>query len=134
MKKPGPSIINMAEAMLEEDYKKSHTDLKEWGEENEKQEKDKASQQGPEKKAPNTKPEETRQESNEDRKSEIRSVVIQLPPSPKRRKISNAFTVGEVVDCKLKLLSRFVKWDNLVCINDPYNLRVTRLISPLTLQ
>lgn len=120
--------------MLEEDYKKSHTDLKEWGEENEKQEKDKASQQGPEKKAPNTKPEETRQESNEDRKSEIRSVVIQLPPSPKRRKISNAFTVGEVVDCKLKLLSRFVKWDNLVCINDPYNLRVTRLISPLTLQ
>jgi hypothetical protein len=94
------SLLNMAEAMLEDEYKSSHTDLKEWGDENEKKEMEKECQQEQvEEKELNTNPdEETRQDTSDEKKSEIRSVVIQVPP--KRRKISNAFTAGEVVDGK----------------------------------
>jgi hypothetical protein len=103
MQKPGSSIVNMAEAMLDDDYKSSHTSLKEWGDENEK--KDQAErdrqQQIVEGTPQKTNPDETRQENtNDDKKSDVRSVVIQVPP--KRRKISNACGVNtsEVVDGK----------------------------------
>jgi hypothetical protein len=104
MQKPGPSIVNMAEAMLEQDYKSSHTSLKEWGDENEKKdqvERDRQ-QQIVEGTPQKTNQDETRQDNtNDGKKSDVRSVVIQVPP--KRRKISNACNANtsEVVDGKL---------------------------------
>jgi len=90
MKRPGPSILKMAEAMLEEDYRNSHTNLKEWGDDNEYME----LQQ---------KQSDTCTDPNaaDMKKSDSRSVVIQVPP--KRRKISCAYSAKEVVDGKLRL-------------------------------
>ena len=45
MAKPTQSFLNMAEAMLQEEYKTSHTNLKEWGDENEMEEAAKQYQQ-----------------------------------------------------------------------------------------
>ena len=74
---PGPSFLNMAEAMLEEEYKSSHFDLKQFGD---------TFSNGKEN-------HETRQESM----NAERRVVIQVPP--KRRKISHACnTPKDVVD------------------------------------
>jgi hypothetical protein len=89
--------------MLEDEYKSAHTNLKEWCGEDEKRGMEKECQREQvEEKAPNTNPdEETQQDTSDEKKSDIRSVVIQVPP--KRRKISNAFTAREVVDGKFCL-------------------------------
>lgn len=88
----------MAEAMLENEYMTSHSDLKEWGDEQEKDEQSRS----------NRKDGDSRDEENDFRgrrspkKSEMRSVQIRLP-SPKRQKLCTAFTAKEVVEGKLCL-------------------------------
>ena len=111
MKKPGPSILNiMAEAMLAEDYRSSHENLKEYAEgqqeklDSEKRD-DNNNKRKPaeEKEATNTivndaeETQHSRCPSEEEDNEEERNVVIQDPP--KRRKISNAcsFRTNDVV-------------------------------------
>ena len=89
----------MAEAMLDEEYKSSHTDLKDYGEESEKREQ--ALKSDVDEETPTT--EEREEESHKKdiptpKKSEQRSVVIQVPP--KRQKLCSAFTAKEVVQGK----------------------------------
>jgi len=96
----------MAEAMLQEEYKTSHTNLKEWGDENEMEEAAKQYQQREEseEKGPTTNPKEHRQDTSREKKSDMRSVVIKVPP--KRRRISNTYSINEVVNGTF-LYSRF---------------------------
>ena len=98
MAQPTQSLLNMAEAMLQDEYKLSHTDLKEWGDENEKKESEKEQKQEQAEQTLPPQDDETRQDTDDDKKVENRSVVIQVPP--KRRKISHAFNAREVVDGK----------------------------------
>lgn len=97
MAKLTQSLLNMAEAMLEDEYKASHTDLKEWGEE--KSKKREAEEEQDDIPALTSPDEETREDVSDDKKFESRSVVIQVPP--KRQKIANVCTAREVVDGKV---------------------------------
>lgn len=100
---PGPSILNMAEAMLQNnEYKTSHTSLNDFAEESDNKE---TTNDDVELATDNTAIEKRnneeeatpqREKRNGDKKSEGRSVVIQVPP--KRRKISTPFTPKEIVD------------------------------------
>jgi hypothetical protein len=103
---PGPSFMNMAEAMLQnDDYRLSHTSLTRLGGDERLNE---AAMEARNTASNNLVTQETRGaataprgssfSSSEKKSSEGRSVVIQVPP--KRRKISTPFTPKEVVDCK----------------------------------
>ena len=98
----------MAEAMLQEEYKTSHTNLEEWGDENEMEEAAKQYQQREEseEKGPTTNPKEHRQDTSREKKSDMRSVVIKVPP--KRRKISNTYSINEVVNGTFFCIRAFV--------------------------
>ena len=100
---PGPSILNMAEAMLQNnEYKTSHTSLNDFAEESDNKETtnddvDLATDNiAIEKRNNEEEGTPQREKRNGDKKSEGRSVVIQVPP--KRRKISTPFTPKEIVD------------------------------------
>ena len=101
---PGPSILNMAEAMLQNnEYKTSHTSLNDFADESDNKdtvmqgEADIATDNSTiEKRSNDEEKLPPREKSNGDKKSEGRSVVIQVPP--KRRKISTPFTPKEIVD------------------------------------
>jgi hypothetical protein len=88
----------MAEAMLEREYKTSNTDLKEWGDKEEKDEPSKSNR----KDGDSTKEEDDSRDDSSPKKSEMRSVQIQLP-SPKRQKLCTAFTAKEVVEGRICL-------------------------------
>ena len=100
---PGPSILNMAEAMLQNnEYKTSHTSLNDFADESDNKDMIKGDtdiamdNSTIEKRNDDEEKLSPREKSNGDKKSEGRSVVIQVPP--KRRKISTPFTPKEVVD------------------------------------
>lgn len=103
---PGPSILNMAEAMLENDeYKTSHTSLEELvDDEEDNNDNETKGDQGDENdnqtKPATRKDDKVNRRDNADggKRSEGRSVVIQEPP--KRRKVSPPFTPKEIVDGK----------------------------------
>ena len=111
---PGPSILNMAEAMLQNnEYKTSHTSLNEFADEPPNNdtmmqgETDIAADNSTiEKRSYNEEKLPPREKSNGDKKSEGRSVVIQVPP--KRRKISTPFTPKEIVDGTSFVLQRVI--------------------------
>lgn len=114
---PGPSILNMAEAMLADEYKSSHTSLKSFAVEDEDDSNNKgdenAESMGVEGEGKRTEPimptmtTATDSSSPREKRSEGRSVVIQVPP--KRRKLSSAasFTPKEIVDGKNFEMSPF---------------------------
>jgi len=98
---PGPSFMNMAEAMLQnDDYKFSHTSLNRFGEDEAVDAGNSASDDPltQENRGVATAPRGSSFSSSEKKSSEGRSVVIQVPP--KRRKISTPYTPKEVVDGK----------------------------------
>jgi hypothetical protein len=88
----------MAEAMLEGEYKISHSDLKEWGDEQEKDEQSRSNRKDED----STKEEDDSRDDSPPKKFEMRIVQIQLP-SPKRQKLCTAFTAKEVVEGKICL-------------------------------
>jgi hypothetical protein len=88
----------MAEAMLEEEYKISHSNLKEWGDEQEKDEQSRTNR----KDGDSRKEQDDSRDDSSPKKSQMRSVQIQLP-SPKRQKLCTAFTAKEVVEGKICL-------------------------------
>jgi hypothetical protein len=93
MARPGPSILNMAEAMLAEEYRSSHDNLKQWADENGRPDSEKGDKKrnydedGGTNEA-NMEQQKQQQDKCDESKAEHKSVVIHLPP--KRRKISNA--------------------------------------------
>ncbi len=103
---PGPSILNMAEAMLQNnDYKSSHSSLKEYADEEDS--KQNVKQEDEMKTVEDITTSTTTGNYDDDempqsathsgeKKSEGRCVVIQVPP--KRRKLSSPFTPKEIVD------------------------------------
>jgi hypothetical protein len=106
MARPGPSILNMAEAMLAAEYRTSHNDLKQECDQIEKTD----AQNGDNKRksdevsGSDEDPQQGQQLHMRDvSKTVQKSVVITVPP--KRRKISNAcnFNAGDVVQglCRL---------------------------------
>ena len=92
----------MAEAMLEEDYKLSHSNLQEWAEEEAKKTEQAAAANGNTGMTPEATEERddniARDDDSPSRKNE-RSVVIQVPP--KRQKLCTAYSPKEVVEGKL---------------------------------
>ena len=112
---PGPSILNMAEAMLQNnEYKTSHTSLNEFADESDNKDTmmQGESDIGPdnstiEKRNNDEEKLPSREKINGDKKSEGRSVVRQVPP--KRRKISTPFTPKEIVDGTSVVLQRMIR-------------------------
>ena len=109
---PGPSILNMAEAMLQNDeYKSSHTSLVDFVDDERDYYNETNREQGTvrtrAKKAQrnDNKLAKRKDDINGGKRSEGRTVVIQEPP--KRRKVSAPFTPKEIVDGKLPF--RFVE-------------------------
>ena len=98
-----PSLVKiMAEAMLEEDYKLSHSNLQEWAEEEAKKTEqdatanDNASSMTPE--ATEERDDNIARDDDSPSKKHERSVVIQVPP--KRQKLCTAYSPKEVVEGK----------------------------------
>lgn len=103
---PGPSILNMAEAMLQNDeYKTSHTSLNDNVDDDDDDENELNGDDGNRHRDEKTthinndKQTNRKKSSNGEKRSEGRSVVIREPP--KRRKVSAPFTPKEIVDGKL---------------------------------
>jgi hypothetical protein len=93
MKKIGPSILNMAEAMLDEDYRSSHGNLKEWYENKEQESVQQNQEQRP------------RQVARPFRETgDEKRVAIQVPP--KRRKISACLAPKDVVEGELQMTEK----------------------------
>ena len=95
-----PSLVKiMAEAMLEDEYKLSHSNLQEWAEE----EAIKAAQTSQASESNNNMTPATEERDDntarDDNKKTERSVVIQVPP--KRQKLCTAYSPKEVVEGKL---------------------------------
>lgn len=115
---PGPSILNMAEAMLQNnEYKTSHTSLNDFADESDNKDTVKgdvdsaADNSTIEKRNDEEEKPPLREKSTGDKKSEGRSVVIQVPP--KRRKISTPFTPKEVVDALNTSMSMEERLDSI---------------------
>lgn len=111
---PGPSFMNMAEAMLHhDDYKSSHTSLNCFDEDTNMDDDHTAQVRSgisntmttPEKQVVVPVPRASSFSSSEKKSSEGRSVVIQVPP--KRRKISTPFSPQQIVD------GETICWNNL---------------------
>jgi hypothetical protein len=93
MKKIGSSIPNMAEAMLDEDYRSSHGNLKELYENREQESVQQYQEQRP--------PQVARpfRETGDEKR-----VAIQVPP--KRRKISTSLATKDVVEGELQMAEK----------------------------
>jgi len=120
---PGPSILNMAEAMLRDEYKSSHSSLKsfatdEAGESKDEDNKEVESKDDSKGNDDGKRKEQTssdRSKAQSDKKSEGRSVVIQVPP--KRRKISTPFTPKEIVIGKFPATKMPESWNAMTALN-----------------
>jgi hypothetical protein len=101
----------MAEKMLDEEYKFYHTDLNRWGKTQEKE--DQANKNEETVRDEQRQPEQTPRKGEETscsptKKSEIRSVVIQVPP--KRQKLATGSTAKEIVEGRFFASRAQVYW------------------------
>jgi hypothetical protein len=100
----------MAEAMLEDSYRSSHSDLKEYGEQKSSSHPGGGVPNNDEDENPSGKDGKDRgAETNEQMENKAygsRRVAIQLPPKPKRQKITPTYAIGDIIQGKLKVRTR----------------------------